>query len=89
MLEKLSFTERYVLHLLLDDMDLCYSQYRKHTSNLTNSQIARILEMSERQVVRYIKKLQKLRYIDVEYFDNNKREIRMSQEFIEKVDGGK
>lgn len=84
MKEKLSFIERYVLSYLRIDIQTQQTMFMIDYSNLTNAKLAEHLEVSQRQVSRYLKHLHDFGYIDIVY-EPRLRKIYLTEKYKNQI----
>ena len=75
MREKLSFIEKIALKIIILDI----SQSKDNVSAIKNEQLANKLEVDYRSAVRYIRKLEKLGYIETIYPKAKLRLIKLKK----------
>ena len=83
MKDKLSFSEKTALDIIKKSIEYNKEHYHIDFTMITNSKIARQLDVETRTVSRYIRKLYQLEYIDVILYDNNRRDIRVGKRVVE------
>ena len=75
--DKLSFIEKITFRYIEADIEYNACHGGDPVSTITNSELAEKLEMSNRSVVRFVKKLERLDIIEITYKDKNTRYIRI------------
>jgi len=67
MIDKLQYWEINTYHTILNDIDFNYACESLDYSTITNQKLAEMIGASTRTIVRHIRKLEKLGFIEVSY----------------------